>query len=64
MTSPIAYVSRAADDEEATWIDTLAKAMPEEKIVSIRQMSDAERQAAEIAIVAILIQPISPGSPA
>lgn len=52
MTSPIAYVSRAADDEEATWIDTLAKAMPNEKIVSIRQMTDAERQAAEIAIVA------------
>lgn len=52
MTSPIAYVSRTADDEEATWIDTLAKAMPNEKIVSIRQMTDAERQAAEVAIVA------------
>ena len=52
MTSPIAYVSRAADDEEATWIDTLLQAMPEEKIVSIRQMNEAQRQATEIAIVA------------
>ena len=52
MIAPIAYVSRAADDEEATWVDTLSKLMPNEKIVSIRQMTDAERQAAEIAIVA------------
>ncbi|MDR6101218.1 glyoxylate/hydroxypyruvate reductase A [Agrobacterium larrymoorei] len=52
MTSPIAYVSRSADDEEATWIETLSEAMPREKIVSIRQMREEQRQAAEIAIVA------------
>ena len=52
MTSPIAYVSRAADDEETIWIETLSKAMPEEEIVSIRQMTATQRQAAEIAIVA------------
>ena len=52
MTSPIAYVSRAADEEETIWIETLSKAMPEEAIVSIRQMTDTQRHASEIAIVA------------
>ncbi|WP_296103171.1 glyoxylate/hydroxypyruvate reductase A [uncultured Agrobacterium sp.] len=52
MTSPIAYVSRATDEEEANWIAMLSQAMPEETIVSVRQMTDDQHKAAEIAVVA------------
>ncbi len=52
MTSPIAYVSRATDEEEAKWIAMLSQAMPEETIVSVRQMTDDQHKSAEIAVVA------------
>lgn len=52
MSSPIAYVSRATDEEEAKWIAMLSQAMPEETIISVRQMTDGQRKAAEVAIVA------------
>ncbi len=52
MTSPIAYVSRATDEEEAKWVAMLSQAMPEETIVSVRQMTDDQHKAAEIAVVA------------
>lgn len=52
MPSPIAFVSRSADANEAAWIDVLSAAMPDETIISIRAMTDEQRETAEIAIVA------------
>lgn len=52
MTLPIAFVSRADEASEAQWIDTLSKALPNERIVSYRQLTTDERQHVEFAIVA------------
>lgn len=52
MPSPIAFVSRSPDANEAEWIDVLSAAMPNETIISIRMMTDEQRLSAEVAIVA------------
>jgi glyoxylate/hydroxypyruvate reductase len=48
----IALVTRLSPEAEESWLATLRQAMPAETILSIRQMSEYERQRAEIAIVA------------
>ncbi|MGF9694639.1 glyoxylate/hydroxypyruvate reductase A [Rhizobium sp. 0TCS1.26] len=52
MPSPIAFVSRMNRTEEDDWLDVLRKAMPDERIMPFRDLTEDERQMAEIAIVA------------
>lgn len=52
MPSPIALVSRTTEANEAEWIEVLSAAMPDEKIISIKSMTEEQRNATEIAIVA------------
>lgn len=52
MQRPIALVTRLAVQEEQDWLDRLAVQMPAERILPFSAMTDADRQAAEIAIVA------------
>ncbi|KXG85261.1 2-hydroxyacid dehydrogenase [Agrobacterium bohemicum] len=52
MPSPIAFVSRTTDANEAEWIEMLSSALPGETILSVKTMSDDEKAQAEIAIVA------------
>jgi glyoxylate/hydroxypyruvate reductase len=49
---PIAFVSRSDAASEASWIQALSEALPQETIISFSAMSDDEKQRAEIAIVA------------
>ncbi|REG86803.1 2-hydroxyacid dehydrogenase [Marinomonas pollencensis] len=48
----IAFVSRAPQAEQEHWMSTLACAMPEETIVSFDDLSDAQKNTCELAIVA------------
>jgi len=50
--APIALVTRLAPSEESAWRDLLAARLPDEMIVPFAALSDAERAAVEIAIVA------------
>ncbi len=52
MVSPIAFVSRTTDANEAEWIEILSSALPGETIVSIKTMTEEQKAQAEIAIVA------------
>lgn len=52
MRKPIALVTRIDDASEQEWRALIADLLPEESILRFRDMSDAERKAAEIAIVA------------
>ncbi|NTJ44392.1 glyoxylate/hydroxypyruvate reductase A [Agrobacterium larrymoorei] len=52
MPSPIAFVSRTTEANEAEWIEVLSAAMPSETIISIKAMTDGQRSTTEIAIVA------------
>lgn len=52
MNLPIAFVSRSDKASEENWIKTLSQALPDERIVSFKEMSVSERESAEFAIVA------------
>ena len=52
MNKPIAVVTRLDAAEEAEWRDQIAALLPGKRVLSFRNMSDEERQAAEITIVA------------
>jgi len=52
MPKPLALVTRMDAATEAVWKDTLAEALPEETILSFRDMSAEQRLEAELAIVA------------
>ncbi|MCO5733196.1 glyoxylate/hydroxypyruvate reductase A [Rhizobium sp. SSA_523] len=52
MRPPIAFVTRATAEEGEAWLSVLRQAMPQERILAFASMSAADRQAADIAIVA------------
>lgn len=52
MPKPLALVTRMDAASEAVWQETLADALPEETILSFRDMSAEQRLEAELAIVA------------
>ncbi len=52
MNPPLAFVTRLAAEEEKAWADILQRAMPDERILPFRDMTEEERRLAEIAIVA------------
>lgn len=52
MNLPIAFVSRADKASEAQWINILAQALPNERILAYAEMSPDDRERAEFAIVA------------
>jgi glyoxylate/hydroxypyruvate reductase A len=52
MPSPIAFVSRTTETNEAEWIDILSSALANETIMPIKAMMEEQRAACEIAIVA------------
>lgn len=52
MPKPLALVTRMDAASEAVWKETLADALPEETILSFRDMSAEQRLEAELAIVA------------
>lgn len=52
MPKPLALVTRMDVATEAVWKETLADALPEETILSFRDMSARQRAEAEVAIVA------------
>ena len=52
MTPPIPFIATTDPDQEAAWVAELQATLPEERIVALRALSDDERKAATIAIVA------------
>ncbi|WP_455918520.1 2-hydroxyacid dehydrogenase [Ensifer canadensis] len=52
MKKPIALVTRIDRADEQAWVAILASLLPESQIVHFHEMDDAQRDAAEIAIVA------------
>ena len=52
MPPPIALVTRMDREEEQSWLNILVRAMPEERILPFRDLTQEERRLAEIAIVA------------
>lgn len=52
MLPPIALVTRLDHEEEQAWLDILGKAMPDERIIPFRQLTQVEKDHAQIAIVA------------
>ncbi|OAP48000.1 hypothetical protein ATB98_01180 [Sinorhizobium saheli] len=52
IARPIAVVTRLDSDAENEWLARIAALLPEESLIPFRTMSAAEKQAAEIAIVA------------
>ncbi|MGE6742613.1 2-hydroxyacid dehydrogenase [Allorhizobium pseudoryzae] len=52
MIPPLAFVTRLDVEEETIWLEILRRAMPDERILPFRDMTEEERRLAEIAIVA------------
>ncbi|UXS04327.1 2-hydroxyacid dehydrogenase [Agrobacterium tumefaciens] len=52
MPTPIAFVSRSDSESETIWKTALRAAMPEETILSFSELSEEQKQAVELAIVA------------
>jgi len=52
MSDPIALITNIRADYEARYLSALASAMPAEKVVLFRQMSEEQRASVQIAIVA------------
>ncbi|XUY28502.1 2-hydroxyacid dehydrogenase [Agrobacterium sp. rho-8.1] len=52
MASPIAFVSRTTEANEAEWIKTLSAALPDETILSIKTLTDEQKSQVDVAIVA------------
>ncbi len=52
MPTPIAFVSRSDSESETIWKTALRAAMPEEVILSFSELSEEQKRAVELAIVA------------
>lgn len=52
MKAPIPFIHRLEAADERRWLQELSKKMPDESILPLDKLSDAERQMADIAIVA------------
>ena len=52
MSDPIALITNIRSDYEASYLSALASAMPAEKVILFRQMSEEQRAHVQIAIVA------------
>jgi glyoxylate/hydroxypyruvate reductase A len=52
MTTPIAVITRLEGSDERQWMEALAAVLPEERLVLFRDMTEAQRQQAEVAVVA------------
>ncbi len=46
------YISRSPKSEQSAWLEVLSAAMPEEQIVPFSQLTQAQKQACDLAIVA------------
>jgi len=52
MSTVIAFISRIDDDDQRKWVRALQAALPDQRIVTIDEMSDEDKHRAEVAIVA------------
>ncbi|GLQ06746.1 2-hydroxyacid dehydrogenase [Sneathiella chinensis] len=52
MHTPIPFVGQVSPEEERLWLSALSAALPEEQIVPLASLDEAQRDAARIAIVA------------
>jgi len=52
LNTPIAFVSNAPAKDQERWLEFLTRAMPDERVVMLDQLSACERQTVDLAIVA------------
>jgi glyoxylate/hydroxypyruvate reductase A len=52
MTEPIAFVARPGYEQANAWLGALRQAMPDETILHVGEMGDAQRRGVKVAIVA------------
>ena len=52
MRTTIPFIAQTDPDNERRWLEALSNAMPDESILPLAKLTQAERQLADIAIVA------------